>query len=150
MDETGEPLVMAAEETAEALAAGDVWFMVGTTTYTFTMDDCDPGPLVNDCNEPIQWAIDYIEANATIPTDGLIHMDGTATFLDQGVVFDGIYANVNKLKGLVGTINPNTLQPNVTLTGSSNIEVTEMISGLGFLLSGFQHRLHRWRCDLHS
>ncbi len=137
VDESGAPLVMAAEETAEALAAGDVWFMVGTTTYTFTMDDCDPGPLVNDCNEPIQWAIDYIEANATIPTDGLIHMDGTATFLDQGVVFDGIYANVNKLKGLVGTINPNTLQPNVTLSGSSHIEVTEMISGLGFLLSGF-------------
>ncbi len=71
-------------------------------------------------------------------------MDGIATFLDQGVVFDGIYANVNKLKGLVGTINPNTLQPNVTLTGSSNIEVTEMISGLGFLLSGFNINSHRW------
>ena len=138
VDGSGEPMALAAEETAGALAVGDVWFKVGTTTYWFNVGDCDPGPDVTSCPTPIQAAIDYIGANATIPSDGTIHVDASTTLSDQVIVFDGsLNANINKIKALVGAVSTTTFLPTVTLNGTSTITIDKMTNGTGFLLSGF-------------
>lgn len=123
VDGGGEPLALASEEAAGALAAGDIWFKVGTVLHNFTS---------------IQEAVDYIRDNNVVPSDGTIHVDGAATFSDQVVVIDGTAsASVNKIKALVGGVSTTTFQPNVTLDGTSSITIQNMTYGTGFLLSGF-------------
>lgn len=123
VDGGGEPLVMASEEAAGALAAGEVWIKIGTTTHVFNN---------------IQEAVDYIQINNVVPSDGTIHVDGAATFTDQVVLIDGsVNASLNKIKALIGGVSTTTFQPNVTLTGTSNITIQNMTYGTGFLLSGF-------------
>ena len=131
-NESGEAVSLASEEAAGILAEGDPSFKVGTVEYNFTTADCDPIAGGNQpCGNPIQAAIDWIRDNATIPTDGLIHI-GEGTYNSMPFVIDGSNVNVNKLKGLLGSVNAATNQPNVFL--NDRIYVTNKTTP--FTLSG--------------
>ena len=119
VDAEGEPLVMATEETAEALAVADPYFVSGGTTYSFyqAAGACAGAPNCWDgLANPIQYAIDYIEVNATAPDDGRIYIE-KATYAGN-VTIDGTLSNLNTLTGLVG-LPTGGLFP--TLTGTLTI-----------------------------
>jgi hypothetical protein len=105
----GETVSLASAEAAPILIDGDPWFVVGAITYTFTSIDCDPITHL-PCLNPIQAAIDWIGTHATIPTDGLIHIDAN-TYSGMPVNIDGSNVNVNKIKGLQGTLDATTNLP---------------------------------------
>lgn len=131
-NESGEAVSLASEEAAQILAAADPWFKVGAVEYNFTSADCDPVAGGNQpCANPIQAAINWVRDNATIPTDGLIHIEnGTYDFMSINI--DGSNVNVNKLKGLQGSLDAASNQPNVLL--NDRILVTNKTTP--FTLSG--------------
>ncbi len=130
VDESGEPLPLAVEETAEVLASGDPWYKVGAVTYNFTFADCDP--LLADpqpCSNPIQAAIDYIPTTG-LPSDGMIYVeaDSYTEYVTVPGYGDPLYHN---LKGLIGTVVDGV--PQVNLTGDIWINNVD----LGFTITGF-------------
>ncbi len=126
---------------AEALNAGDPWFKVGTTVYTFlyTGGDCTGIPNCTATATPLQDAVVYIRDHGTIPTDGLIHVDA-GTLHNQAVNIDGSNVNLAKLKGIAGHVNPDTLLPDAILDNTINPgSIFYMRNKLtGFILSGLK------------
>ncbi len=133
-DQSGEPLSMASEDTVDAIVGSDPYFKVGTVTYNFTLADCDPGPDVVACSNPLQAAVDYISNNGKIPSDGFIHIDSGTSLANQSVHIYGTYPYLNSLKGIVGHVNQDTFSPDVFLTGTSYIYVNQKSNG--FTISG--------------
>jgi len=132
-DENGEALDMASQESAEKIASGDPWWMVGTTKYMVVLDagDCPSGTLGTTCwadAKPIEYALSLIDSNGWVPSDGKLYVE--AGDYSDTVVIDGASGNGNlsTLKGLVGSGSGT-----ITLTGSISISNTTA----GFTLSGF-------------
>jgi len=134
-DSEGEALDLAAEDSASSISGADPYFYVGSTMYQFFPDGmaCPPGtegvtcwvsaPLAN----PIQDAIDYINANGTVPSNRMIYVEsGTYTgdvTLDTST--DIFSAMIN---GLIGAgSSTTTIAGNVTIHQNAG----------GFTLSGF-------------
>lgn len=129
-DESGEPLPLSEEGTAEVLAGGDPWYKVGAVTYNFTFADCDP--LLADpqpCSNPIQAAIDTIPATG-LPSDGMIYVeaDSYTEYVTVPGYGDPLYHN---LKGLIGAVVDGV--PQVNLTGDIWVNNVD----LGFTITGF-------------
>ncbi len=139
VDNNNNPLPLVSEQAVEALLDVDPWFMVGATTYSFTLADCNPDIAGNQgCLNPLQAAVDYISVNGTVPSDGFIHVDA-GTLPNQKVTIDGGLPFLNSLKGIIGHINPDTLAPDAILsftdgTSGSFIFVLNKLNGLS--LSG--------------
>lgn len=130
VDESGEPLPLTEEGTAEVLAGGDPWYKVGAATYNFTFADCDPllaGP--QPCSNPIQAAIDTIPATG-LPSDGMIYVeaDSYTEYVTVPGYGDPLYHN---LKGLIGALVDGI--PQVNLTGDIWVNNVD----LGFTITGF-------------
>jgi hypothetical protein len=137
-DGEGQPIPFASEQAADALVDPDPWFKVGTVTYSFTLADCDPGPGVSACLNPLQAAVDYISVNGKIPSDGFIHVDA-GTLPNQKVTVDGTQPYLNSLKGIVGVVDRDTLNPESELSftdaGSGSwIRIFNKVNG--FTISG--------------
>lgn len=134
VDASGEPVPL-----VEELAIVDPWFKVGTVKYEFTTADCDPGPGVTACANPLQAAVNYISANGKIPSDGYIHVDA-GTLNNQEVYIDGSDPYIPSLKGIAGHVDPATYTPDAilgfTAGWGSSINVTNKMNG--FALTGLQ------------
>lgn len=137
VDESGEPLPLAEAETAEALAGGDPYYKVGTTTYHFVfIGQCAilyPGEVFPYCQEstqPITAAINYIPTSG-LPSDGMIYVEA-GNYVELPVI-NGLAVDpeFNYLKGLIGTVVDGI--PQVNLTGDIWINNVD----LGFTIKGF-------------
>jgi hypothetical protein len=132
INEEGEPLALASEEAAQELAAPDPYFTSGGTRYSFyqAAGACaGAAHCMDGLANPIQAAIEYIQANGTTPDDGSIYVEkGTYT---GAVTVDGTLANMSSLTGLIGISSGGvypTINGTLTLSGLPNN---------GFTLSGF-------------
>ncbi len=138
-DGLGEPIPMASEQAEVALIDVDPWFKVGTTTYSFTLADCDPGPVVAPCSNPLQAAVDYISNNGKVPSDGFIHVEA-GTLNNQEVFIYGSLPYLPSLKGIMGAVDLETFEPEsileYTLGFGSSINVRNKMNG--FTLSGLE------------
>lgn len=132
----GETLDLASAETAEAVKAPDPYFKVGTTTYRFfegagvcaTNYPGDPNCYDSQGSDVIQDAINFIQANGTIPTDRTIYVEGSHTY-SGGITLNGSLPNLNSIKGIIGVDG----SENTTLTG--DVAASDLING--FTLQGF-------------
>lgn len=112
-DETSGGLPQSASGTDEPANAGDPWFKVGTITYHF-LTDCSAHPGDPTCFEsptPILRALVAI-IDGLIPTDGMIYVEGGPDY-NESIVIDGIPG----IKGIIGSVDPMTNQPDATLNG---------------------------------
>ncbi len=134
MDDSGQPMNMASQESADLIKSGDPYWYVGATKYAtvFNIENCPsgtiPGTTCWASMTPIEEALQIIDDRGYVPTDGLLNVEN-GNFTDL-VVIDGLAGNGNlaSLKGLLG------LGPTISnLTGS--IHVSNMLNG--FTLSGF-------------
>jgi hypothetical protein len=75
VDENGVELTLASEEAGAVSLIPDPYFFVGSTKYSFTFADCDPGPGVNSCTNPIQAAFDYMAFLGLNPTGGAVYVE---------------------------------------------------------------------------
>lgn len=133
-DENGNPLDITSQESANAIASGDPWWIVGSVKYAvvFNSADCPEGTTYGstcwDSTTPIEEALSKIDSEGLIPSDGKLYVEA-GDYIDN-VVIDGASGNGNlsSLRGLVGTGSGA-----VTLNG--NISISNTTSG--FTLSGF-------------
>ena len=131
----GETLDLASSETAAAVKAPDPYFKVGGTTYRFFEAGgvCavnypgDPNCHDGEGADVIQDAIDYIQANGTIPSDRKIYVEGAHTY--TGFTVNGSLANLSDIRGIIGVDG----SANTTLTGDV---IFHDLTG-GFTLQGF-------------
>ncbi len=131
-DASGDPLVLATETSAELLNNADPYFNVGAVKYCFVPDagTCDAScGVCTKQNDPIQTAIDYIQDNGIIPTDGKIYVE--ADTYNYSVTIDGSLANLANLKGLIGLPDSGYIFPTI----NGDVTVSNTISG--FTMSGF-------------
>ena len=137
-DGSGEPIPLASLQADAALTDVDPWFKVGTTTYSFTLADCDPGSLVVPCSNPLQAAVDYISDNGKVPSDGFIHVDA-GPLPNQKVTVNGTRPYLNSLKGISGVIDSETFVPKsiLSFTDAGTGSWIYILNKLnGFTLSG--------------
>ncbi len=133
VDSKGQPMALALEATAEALASGDPYYTVGAVTYRFlkTGGDCSPYP-VGTCwtsATPIQAAIAHIPTSG-LPSNGLIYVE--ADIYTENIIVDSDINPIYKgLKGLIGEMVGEI--PLVNLTGTISINAVD----LGFTIKGF-------------
>lgn len=131
VDSEGQPLDMASEEAVQALAGGDPWWKVGTTTYmTDFPGQCPPGTLGVTCWEsttPITEALNRIVAMGMLPSDRKLYVEaGTYT---ETITINGAGSILAGLNGLIGDGSGTTLiNGNVNLYDNTG----------GFTLSGFE------------
>ncbi|BBB49470.1 hypothetical protein Pelsub_P2701 [Pelolinea submarina] len=131
VDEGGDPIDFASQESAELISAGDPYWKVGTTYYSVveSEDDCYSGTSVGagTCwvsSTPIATALEKIEGGL-LPTDRKLYvLDGSYS---GDLNISGTYlSQLNGLIGVNGSANT-TIIGNVSLNGNLG----------GFTLSGF-------------
>jgi len=144
VDQTGEPLDMASQTSAEAVASADPYFTVGLITYRFSEVSgyCDFSPDPAHCFDPstthpltgsaIQFALDYISNTLhTPPTNGLIYVE-KATYSGDVTINALAHSEFATLKGLIGLAD---LVTGEFPTIGGNVSISSVASG--FTLSGF-------------
>lgn len=115
VDGSGEPLTLPTEEAAQALAGGDPWYKIGTTTYNFAS---------------IQAAIDSLAVNG-LPSDGMIYVEA-GIYPENVLVLATAPGSIYKgFKGLIGTVVDG--EPKVELNGYILVNTVES----GFTIKGF-------------
>ena len=124
VEATDTAAATATDEATETAAAGDPYYYVGSTKYSFTT---------------ITSALNYIVKSSTLPTDGKIYVTyyydalTSTTGYTENVTIDGTDVDttiLSKLLGLIGTDDGSgypTINGTVSITGLSK----------GFNLSGF-------------
>jgi hypothetical protein len=131
VDDQGEALVMASQESADKINSADPRWIVGTTWYSVVADEasCYPGTsvLAGTCfvetGDFITFSINKM-ADTGMPTDGKLFVEaGTYT---ENVVIDGTRSLLSGLIGVDGS---------ALTTINGNINITNNING--FILSGF-------------
>ncbi len=133
VDETGEPLALATEDAAEALAGGDPWYKVGTTTYYFKFPGgCGATPNCQESPTPIELALTNINNTGVLPSDGFIYVEA-GTYTDSVLVNASAPGSIYKgLKGFIGTVVNGV--PTAVLNHRFNINSVES----GFTIKGFE------------
>ncbi len=129
----GETLDMASQEGLEVVSSADPWWMVGKLKYAIvkTGGTCpDDAFYCEFADLPISYALDYMDANNLVPTDGILHVE--ADTYTEDVTINGTNGNgyLAKLKGLVseGTSSNTVINGNISISNTV----------LGFTLSGFR------------
>ena len=131
VNDAGEVLSLASQETAEAISTADPYFTSGGITYRFfsaggMCGAYPPGTCFDGLPQPITSALTYIQVNATIPTDGKIYVEA-GTY--GAVTINGALPNMSTLKGLVG------VDGMAVTTINGNVSISNTLTG--FTLSGF-------------
>lgn len=135
VDDAGEVLNLASEDSLQAVSSADPWWMVGKVKYAYikTGGTCPTGTtLGSTCFEsatPITGALDYMDFNNLVPTDGVLHVE--ADSYNENVIINGSTGNgyLANLKGLISEGSSATTTINGTVQISNTL--------LGFKLSGF-------------
>ncbi len=116
VDETGEPLALATEEAAEALAGGDPWYKIGAVTYNLRHNT---------------GRLSIVIAVNGLPSDGMIYVNAgiypelvTVDATAPGSIYKGF-------KGLIGSSMDGI--PDVELNGYIYVNSVES----GFTIKGF-------------
>jgi hypothetical protein len=127
LDESGEALPLASQETLQILAAPDPSFTVGGVTYNFTAADCDPFTAgLQPCSNPIQAAVDALSSNNWSPDDDTIYVE-SGTFTENVTI-----------NGTAWTTVPITLIIQGAGSGSTILDGWMNVSNLNqFTLRGF-------------
>ena len=136
VDETGEPLDMASQESADTISGGDPWWISGGVKYAvvFTDQFCPLGTseAAGTCwkvtENAISTALEKIDTLNLLPTDGMVVVENGN--YAENVVIDGLGGNgvLKSLKGILG------MGSNMSfITG--NITISNTIAG--FTLKGF-------------
>ena len=127
VNENGEILDMASEESQEIISSADPWWIVSGVKYAYvkTGGSC-PGDADHcfESDTPIQSALDYMSANNLSPSDGLLHVEADSYTEDISV--DG---NLVFLKGIISEGS----SIDTIITGTVSISNTTK----GFTLRGF-------------
>ena len=144
VDPAGEPLDMASQASAEAIASADPYFTIGLVTYRFSEVPgyCASTPDPVHCFDPstthpltgsaIQFAIDYISNTLhTPPTNGLIYVE-KALYSGNVTIDASAHLELATLKGLIGLADT-TSSEYPTISG--NVSISHLTTG--FTLSGF-------------
>ena len=132
VNDAGEVLSLTSQETADVISTSDPYFIVAGVTYRFLAGAgaCAAYPLdicFDSVISPIGSAINYIQTNGTIPTDGKIYVEaGTYT---ENVTINGANPNLSTLKGLIG------VDGLALTTINGTVSITNTLTG--FTLSGF-------------
>ena len=136
VDEAGEPLDMASQESAVTISGGDPWWISGGVKYAvvFTDQFCPLGTseAAGTCwkvtENAISTALEKIDTLNLLPTDGMVVVENGN--YAENVVIDGLGGNgvLKSLKGILG------MGSNMSfITG--NITISNTIAG--FTLKGF-------------
>ena len=132
INDEGETLDMASQEGLEVISSADPWWMVGTQKFAVvkTGGMCPDDSLCMFDDDPITYALNYIDTTGLLPSDGILHVE--ADTYNEDVIIDGSSGNGNlaKLKGLVS----DGTSSNTVING--NISISNTV--LGFTLSGFR------------
>jgi hypothetical protein len=131
-NEQGETLDMASQEGQEVISSADPWWMVGTLKYAFIKigGTCPADAFYcGTSTEPIGAALAYMDANALVPSDGILYVE--ADTYTENVTINGLYGN-GYLANLKGLVSEGTSE-NTFING--NISISNTLSG--FTLSGF-------------
>ena len=136
VNDTGVPLALSTEETAQTLSSGDPYYTTAAGKYMFVLSPATcPGTLPAGtvyCEvsaTPIQAAINYIPTSG-LPSNGMIYIEGDE--YTENIVINGASTAILKgLKGLIGEVVD--YDPKVRLTGDIAIHNID----LGFTIKGF-------------
>jgi len=131
----GEPLALAEQQSAEAIANPDPFILIGSTKHYFLWT-CPGGLTDPTCTtvdpgiNPIQAAIDAIASGAQpMPTDRAIHVEaGTFNSANQLLISAGTNPTLRQLSALLGAGSTQSfIGDNLNISGVTN----------GFTLRGF-------------
>ena len=127
VDENGEAINMASQDSQEALSSADPYWYVDSVKYAYVKTGAACPSDADYCYEsdtPISSALDYMIANNLSPSDGLLHVE--ADSYTENITVDG---NSVFLKGIIseGTSSDTTITGTVSISNTVN----------GFTLSGF-------------
>ena len=129
VDEDGNPVDMASQESADLVSGSDPYWRVGRTYYSVVADEgsCYPGTSVAEetcwvSATPISTALEKIE-EGRLPSDGNLYVE--AGEYEETLNFSGTY--LSQMRGLIGEGSSRT-----TIIGDINLDITK-----GFTLSGF-------------
>ena len=134
VDGLGEILALASQQSADALASGDPWFMVGLTTYRFfeAAGVCavsypgDPNCLDSQGSDVIQDALNYMDAGSLLPTDRKLHVEAGTYDRFYLINSSTIWPQLN------GVIGAGAWQTSL----NGDVIVEDVLNG--FLLQGFK------------
>ncbi len=94
--------------------------VLSSTPFLYTGGDCSGLTNCTVSATPLQDAVNHIRDYGTIPSDGFIHVD-VGAIPDQAVIIDGSLPYLNSLKGIVGHVDSNTLEPDARLDLLSDV-----------------------------
>jgi hypothetical protein len=138
LDESGNSIPLVTSEAAEALAAPDPYFFVGTTKYSF-MTDC--GTTVN-CTasiNPLQTAFDAIISNNYTVVGGAVYVEANTLPTAYGsLIIDGAMWGSNPLPVSLSLIGAGAVEKSIGSSVDHFINGNISITGLkSFTLQGF-------------
>ena len=128
VDENGEEV----DISDESSSSSDPWWYVGSVKYAFVSDagDCpSDAAYCGVSSTPIQAALDYMDDNDLVPSDGILHVE--ADDYTEDITVDGSSGNGN-LSSLKGIVSEGS-STDTSITGTVTISNTTS----GFTLSGF-------------
>jgi putative surface-exposed virulence protein len=132
LNEAGEQLDLASQESAVVLSSGDPWWKVGTQKYATVVSlvNCPTGTTANvtcwDSSTPINLALTKINGGL-LPTDRKLYVE--AGSYSDTINVNGSGSILSQMKGLVGVDG----SENTNLSGSVTVQ---NVTG-GFTLKGF-------------
>ena len=132
VDENGEEIDLESEESQETLSNADPYWYVGSTKYAVVKTGGTCPADADYCFEsdtPITTALQYIDDNNVVPSNGLLYVE--ADSYTEDVTVDGSSGNgyLSSLKGIISTGSSS----DTIITGTVSISNTTS----GFTLSGF-------------
>lgn len=137
VDQSGNVMDMASQESAEAIVGGDPWWISGGVKYAvvFTDQFCPLGTseAAGTCwkvtENAISTALEKIDSLNLLPADGMLVVEN-GNYAEDNLVVDGLGGNgvLKNLRGILGMGSDMS-----TMTG--NITISNTISG--FTLKGF-------------
>lgn len=132
VDENGETLDLASESSQETISSADPWWIVNGVKYAYVKTGGTCPADADYCYEsdtPISSALEYMDTNDLVPSDGILHVESDS--YTEDVTVDGSSGNGNlaSLKGIVseGSSSDTTITGTVTISNTTS----------GFTLSGF-------------
>lgn len=133
LNEEGESIDMASQNSLETITSADPWWMVGAVKYAYIKTggtcptDTTLGVTCFESATPISSALTYMDFNNLVPTNGILHVEPDS--YSESININGAGSNLANLKGLVSDGS----SANTEINGDVYISNTLF----GFTLSGF-------------